>query len=179
MTLTSKLDQWLLIVRILLGALAVALLVYDLRLGQSDRSGMLLRSRNLALGILVAVTCASAYGFFVWRHPGGVQTHDFYHYYLNAKYFPELGYFDLYECSVAALAIEQRIPERIMIRDLRRFLEKKVVDTRGMGSRCGERFSPERWRGGWASIFWTPERCIEPSRWRRCARAWHWTTRRP
>jgi hypothetical protein len=146
MTWTSEIDQYLLIVRILLGILAVGLLVYDLRLAQSDRSGMLLRSRNLALGVLVAVTCASAYGFFVWRHSAGVQMHEFYHYYLNAKYFPELGYFDLYDCSVAALAVEQRMPKRVVIRDLRRFLATKEVDTRRIGSRCGERFSPERWR---------------------------------
>ncbi len=31
-----------------------------------------------------------------------MNPHDFYHYYVGSKYYRELGFFDLYECSVIA-----------------------------------------------------------------------------
>jgi hypothetical protein len=83
-----------------------------------------------------------------------VQTHDFYHYYLNAKYFPELGYFDLYKCTAAALAEEGRGPQQVRIRDLRRFLERTNVDTAALGARCDAAFSPERWQAFRADLRW-------------------------
>jgi len=117
MNWTPRVDYQLLIVRSLLSTLALGLLALGWWLRKMDRGEdtratdreavrkgkRLGRSRTVALGVLSATVLASAYGFFAWRHPADVQTHDFYHYYLNAKYFPELGYFDLYRCTVAAM----------------------------------------------------------------------------
>ena len=38
----------------------------------------------------------------VWLPRGQMQRWNVYHYWLNTKYFPELGYFDLYDCTAAA-----------------------------------------------------------------------------
>jgi hypothetical protein len=151
---TLRVDFALLVVRASLTALALGLIAYGWRLRRSGRGRKLHRLRGVALGVLAILVFASAYGFFAWRHPGGVQTHDFYHYYLNAKYFPELGYFDLYKCTAAALAEEGRGPQQARIRDLRRFLERTVVDTAALGARCDGAFSSERWQAFRADLRW-------------------------
>ena len=49
-----------------------------------------------------------------------MNPHDFYHYYVGPKYHRELGYFDLYECSVVAdRETTRRIGDDWTIRDLR------------------------------------------------------------
>jgi hypothetical protein len=151
---TLRVDFALLVVRALITALALAVIATGWRIRRSGRDRKHRRLRGLALGVLATLGFASAYGFFAWRHPGGVQTHDFYHYYLNAKYFPELGYFDLYKCTVAALAEEGRGPQQARIRDLRSFLERTDVDTAALGARCDETFSPERWQAFRADLRW-------------------------
>jgi hypothetical protein len=151
---TLRVDFALLVVRALLAALALGLIATGWRLRRSGRGRRLHRLRVLALGTLAVLVFASAYGFFAWRHPGGVQTHDFYHYYLNAKYFPELGYFDLYKCTVAALAEEGLGPQQVRIRDLRGFLERTEIDTAALGARCDEAFSSERWQAFRTDLRW-------------------------
>ncbi|MDH3213010.1 MAG: hypothetical protein OEM05_11050 [Myxococcales bacterium] len=151
---TLRVDFALLVVRALLTALALGLIAYGWRLRRSGRGRKLRRLRVVALGVLATLVFASAYGFFTWRHPGGVQTHDFYHYYLNAKYFPELGYFDLYKCTAAARAEEGRGPQQVRMRELRSFLERTIIDTAALGARCDEAFSPERWQAFRADLRW-------------------------
>jgi hypothetical protein len=189
MNWTPRVDYQLLIVRSLLSTLALGVLVlgwwlrktergedtqasdrYAVLRGEdtqaSDRYAVrkgkrLGRTRAVALGVLSATVLASAYGFFAWRHPGDVQTHEFYHYYLNAKYFPELGYFDLYRCTVAAMAAERGEPQQALIRDLRGFLETTVVDTADIGERCDGAFSNERWAQFRTDLRWFGRAFVE------------------
>jgi hypothetical protein len=90
--------------------------------------------------------------------------HDQYHYYLGAKYFPELGYDTLYRCTVVAQDEIGRVTETIDGRsvtiDLRaevRAADKKIRNLGGDNllmpasvalehpEACKARFSAERW----------------------------------
>ncbi len=166
MNWTPQIDRDLLIVRSLLSMLALALLTIGWRLKRQDRADYRKRERRIALVVLTGLVFASAYGFFAWRHPAGLQTHDAYHYYINAKYFPELGYFDLYECTVAALAENMGQPQEIRIRDLEAFLRRRVVDTASLGPRCNEAFSPARWQSFRADIRYFHEAFV-PGQWKK------------
>jgi len=73
--------------------------------------------------------------------------HDFYHYYIGSKYFRELGYFDLYECS--AVADQQRrkaLRPDWKIRDLRTYRYRTISSLADRPRYCQELFSAERWR---------------------------------
>ncbi|HET7055577.1 MAG TPA: hypothetical protein VFI12_03890 [Thermomicrobiales bacterium] len=88
-----------------------------------------------------------------WWHVGayqfGVAFHrwEFFHYYLGAKYSPELGYTRLYDCSAAAEAEDSPSPE--LLTRWTRNLETNVME-RGSPAAiepglCRSRFTPARW----------------------------------
>lgn len=55
------------------------------------------------VGITLALAAISAYfGGFRFGYPPYYHRWDQYHYYMGAKYFPELGYKNLYRCAVVA-----------------------------------------------------------------------------
>lgn len=69
---------------------------------------------------------------------------DTFHYYVGAKYFDEVGYWDLYECTVKALG-ETRFQNKDTVRDLRTYQKVNVARVLETGPDCLDRFSPERW----------------------------------
>lgn len=78
---------------------------------------------------------------------GPVLYHDHFHYYLGSKYFPELGYSDLYDCAALAelengrgAAIEQG-----KVRNLRDNSMQPGGVALTRAAECRARFSPERW----------------------------------
>jgi hypothetical protein len=108
--------------------------------------------RRLFTAILAAV---AAYAFYTFMGIGpqfnrtGVfqlmNTHDFFHYYVGAKYHAELGYFDMYECSaIADRETRRRLRPNAKIRDLRTYKLKRA-STVVAESSCKDRFSEERW----------------------------------
>ncbi len=100
-------------------------------------------SRALALA-----SFASYYNFFRAGHPGGFKGADVFHYYMGSKYFGELGYFELYHCTLAALVEDgQQDPNAFPeVRDQRTLrLEPPAATASGVRD-CPERFSPDRWR---------------------------------
>jgi len=76
---------------------------------------------------------------------GRIHTWSWFHYYLGAKYFPELGYTDLYEQAVAAQREDGGALAGIThVRDLRTY---RVVGLRHLPSLGrSEAFSDERWQ---------------------------------
>jgi hypothetical protein len=78
--------------------------------------------------------------------------HEFVHYYIGAKYFPELGYLSLYDCTALAdreIAEEEHVRPRISgyVRDLGDVLTDKTYDAALAHCRADvqPRFSPSRW----------------------------------
>jgi hypothetical protein len=94
------------------------------------------------LGIALLASCNYFYG--TRNSPIPVHRWDLYHTVIGAKYLDELGYVDLYKCSIA---IDREGPRHFRgtnkLRDLHTL---KHVDTREhlRGNDCKERFTPER-----------------------------------
>jgi hypothetical protein len=93
--------RFVLLMRTLLGALGVVLLVMLARLSASDS-----RRRRRLERELIAVAVLSV---FAWTNFGGlrgpnrpVHMHDVFHYYIGAKYYPELEYTRFYDCIATA-----------------------------------------------------------------------------
>lgn len=105
-------------------------------------------------------------GFHGNYHPRSWHRHDTYHYYMGAKYFPELGYSGLYRCSLVAqdelgvidyvnddtgrtlkldMTKEVRSPDK-KIRNLSGDnLLKHASEFLAQPEECTKRFTPERW----------------------------------
>jgi hypothetical protein len=92
------------------------------------------------------------------RYADYYHRHEFYHYYMGSKYFQEVGYVRLYECSMIAEVENGRAADirQREIRDLRVNLIKPVTDTYVFSdpAQCKRHFSPERWEGFKKDINW-------------------------
>jgi hypothetical protein len=79
--------------------------------------------------------------------------HEFFHYYIGAKYFREAGYLELYDCAALAdkeIADEEHAAPRISgysgyVRDLFDVLKDKTYDQALSDCREHAKFTPERW----------------------------------
>ena len=131
------------------GIAAAGLLVFVWGLRPSARNASRPRRLRAALLLLLAVAAYSSYyQFFRFSHVRGFATSDNFHYYLGSKYFSELGYFGLYECSLHALT-ERGLPPLTgphrQARNLRTMRAEPATEITRSGEDCPERFGPERW----------------------------------
>ena len=74
----------------------------DRRAGNPRTASHGRRLRAIFLATLGGVGFLGWWNFLEFRYPGFVDAGDTFHYYLGAKYFPELGYRRLYECTAVA-----------------------------------------------------------------------------
>ena len=139
---------------------ALALLLLGWRLQAIGRPERFRRSRRAALLLVAVAAFAAHYNFFVWRHYDGIHAHEVFHYYLGPKYFPELGYSGLYECSVAAVSQGRpgQAERQYVIRDLRDVEQRIVVRPADWEPRCNGAFTPERWREFRRDVLWLQSR---------------------
>jgi hypothetical protein len=124
------------------------------------------------VGVTLGIAAISAYfNGYNFGYPKYYHRWDQYHYYMGAKYFPELGYKNLYKCAVAAqfelgkvvhkldrpfnsanhptqvvdMTEEMKDPDK-KIRDLPgENLLLPVTDILDHPEQCRDRFTPERW----------------------------------
>ena len=103
--------------------------------------------RTSLLCVLAVASFAGYYNFFGAPHIGGFKGADVFHYYMGSKYFSELGYFELYPCTLAALVEDgKHDPSEIpAVRDQRSLRLQSPEATRAGMRACRERFEPERW----------------------------------
>ena len=130
------------------GILALALVIFAIGLRKSDLGLRGQRIRKWSLVLLALAAYGSYYQFFQTGHPHGFSTTDNFHYYVGSKYFEELGYYGLYECSITVLHERGvRVPggPNPKVRELRSMELQPLEVIRMQGSKCRERFSPERW----------------------------------
>jgi hypothetical protein len=109
------------------------------------------RVRDALLAAIAVFSCALWWnlGRFHFFADHVVHYYEMYHYYLGAKYAPELGYTRLYECTVVAedeYAHLGRQLARIQIRDLTTNVLTSTQETLAHPERCKEHFTPERWQ---------------------------------
>jgi len=141
-------------VKVAVAVFVTAWLVLDLALRWLGRAetGRRLRDATLAAAGLVALLCwwnLLRFGFDD-RAPtlSWVHFSDAFHYYMGPKYFRELGYTHLYDCSAAA---EQQLGDgpRVARRTYRDLETNEVVSGGAILARsraCQASFSPERWQ---------------------------------
>jgi hypothetical protein len=124
-----------------------ALLVWGAWLRRRGRPRAFRRQRD---ALLLALGLASGLAWWNFGHfhfPKYVHPADIFHYYMGAKYFPELGYTGLYECvAIADLDLSRAFAERNpRIRNLGTNLLEPVGPVLDDPARCVQRFTPERW----------------------------------
>ncbi len=148
--------------RTLLLAFGLGVFAWGLRLRDGRRPR--LRQLQAALLFLVALASFAAYYqyFTVVRH-GGFRTPDNFHYYVGSKYFDELGYYGLYDCSLTVLEVTNKrtIRPNQRVRDLHTMETGTAAEALARGRACEARFTPERWREfgddvDWFSRLWPP-----------------------
>ena len=115
-------------------------------------------SRRLRL-LVFALLAVAALGYvnFGFFHPGRGHVHywDAFHYFMGAKYLPELGYSKLYEATYAAGRELGAFDYITQLRDLETYAlrEAATVDQSAVRSR----FRPERWEAFKGDLkYWGP-----------------------
>jgi hypothetical protein len=120
--------------------LALAGILLHLTLGRSPSR------RTRALIFVVLGAALISYPNFGFLHPYNfrpIHYWDAYHYFMGAKYLPELGYFKLYEATYVAGRELGVFAEVTHIRDLPTHLGRWVTSIDAPAIRA--RFAPERW----------------------------------
>ncbi|MEE9609444.1 MAG: hypothetical protein V3U03_17040, partial [Myxococcota bacterium] len=145
----------------------LALLVWGAALRRVGRPDALQRLRDGLLLALGAVGGLAWWNFLAFHYPGFQHPADTYHYYIGAKYFPELGYTRLYECTALADAragLSEQVAAR-RIRDLETNRLGSTAAVLGDPARCTGHFSPPRWQAFQRDIAWFRGR-VPARRWR-------------
>ena len=93
------------------------------------------------LGILGALCW---WNLFQFHYPGFAHPSETFHYYIGAKYFPELGYDNLYACTAVADA-EAGLDAPRPMRDLRSNALITSAEVLAQPERCKQAFTPARW----------------------------------
>lgn len=104
------------------------------------------RRTMIVLALLAALSAGAYVRFGNFHWPRFLHNWDLYHYYVGAKYFPELGYYDLYRCTlVADREGEDRLAGIDEVRDLRTLEHTSAEEALARGPDCHELFTPARW----------------------------------
>jgi hypothetical protein len=134
-------------VKLGVAALGMALLAWGAALRWAGRPDA---HRGLREALLSALGVASLFAwcnFFYFNYPGFVHANNVYHYYFGAKFFPELGYTRLYECTALADA-QAGLRARVEARQMTDLETYDLVGTRTILAdplRCTSHFTPARW----------------------------------
>lgn len=139
----ARLDRTLLLVRIGLALAGLALFAGAVRRHRRHEREAAWSMRRVLLGAVAVAAFATNFNLFVWT---GLHRHELYHYYLGSKYFPELGYFGLYVCSVQAGAEDGFDPASLAeLTDLRSKERRTAAEVLAAAPPCRASFAPERW----------------------------------
>lgn len=144
----------------------VALLGFGYYLADKKRHREFQTPRD-ALLVVLGVMGFFAYFNFGNLHFGNfVHTWDTYHYYMGAKYFPELKYELLYDCTVIADAEDlgrQRVETRV-VTELRTNVMVSAQSILAKPEVCKDRFTPERWSAFKSDLAWFRNR-VNQGKW--------------
>jgi hypothetical protein len=149
----SELDHGFAVFRLGLLAGGLALFVWGWRARRRGETPAGRRRRLALLGILAATAFGSY--FYFWRF-ARLHVQDTFHYYVGSKYFPELGYYGLYDCTLQALDDAGRADLAALphVRNLGTMALEPPPRALARGPACKQGFSPERWREFAADVRW-------------------------
>jgi hypothetical protein len=128
----------------LAGALVLAAL-WGLLGRRYAASAFELRLRRGTLLALAVAAMTAWPNFLNFHYYGFVHTWEVFHYYLGAKYLPELGYTRLYACTAVADAEDGLDLRGYRLRDLRDNSVVAATSALDRASECHESFSAGRW----------------------------------
>lgn len=134
--------------KITFAVILMAILAWGWALEERGEGQRWRRSRRVAIAFLGVVGIAGWFNYGKFHHTNYIHTWEHYHYYVGAKYFPELRYSRLYECSaIAEVELGRRsLVENRKIRDLAHTnLIQPTDDVLANPQRCKQHFSEERW----------------------------------
>jgi hypothetical protein len=140
------------------------LLLSGIALRRTNRADTFVRLRNALLLTLGVLGALGSFNFLQFRYgPGYGHPMDIYHYYVGSKYFNELGYSRLYECTTIADAESgfRDLAARRFIRNLETYEIQGAVYALRDPTRCTEHFSRERWETFKHDVGWFRERVPE------------------
>lgn len=130
-----------------LALVGAALLLLGWHLDRGGASGPGRRARDAALVATAVLSLLAWTRFDPSRLWSDLHIWEFYHHFLGAKYFPELGYTRLYDCTVVA-DVESGTPVP-SDRPIRKLATNRVVrahEVLAEADACKQRFSAERWQ---------------------------------
>jgi hypothetical protein len=129
------------------GTAALALSVLVIGRWRWHRVGRQAWLGSAGLGLLALAAPLAYTNFGTFAGYWSVHYHDAAHYFLGAKYAPELGYTRLYDCLATAAAQENRWPgdAHQPVRDLRSNELRSLSAALKSGPQCTARFTPARW----------------------------------
>ena len=146
----ARIDLGLLELRVVLALLGLGLFVAGVALRRRGEVEASRSPRRILLGAVAFAAFAANYNLFIWT---GLHRHELYHYYVGSKYFPELGYFGLYVCSVQAATENGFDPGTLTeMTDLRTKEQRTAVEVLSAATPCRERFAAERWQAFRADV---------------------------
>jgi len=130
-------------IKMALSILSVVVISWGIMASRRERS---CRPAYISLIVLAGFSAATYYNFGKFHGRAFIHHWEFFHYYLNSKYFPELGYDGLYSASLKAQTETDPIyPRQATARDLRNNKKVFVGALRGHQDEVRERFSQSRW----------------------------------
>ena len=151
-------------------AILAAALVLVVVVGARNRPRLRPLVRRLLLGLLAAAAAVSYVGDDVFdSSPRALHLKDVYHYWVGTRYFEELGYDGLYECTLAVAAERDWwwASDLSNVRDLRTNEPRPAVELIARGlAECPARFSPDRWQAFSDDVAWFDD-VLGFQRWRR------------
>jgi hypothetical protein len=142
------------------------LLVAGWALDRAGRPHANARTRDTLLLSLALLAGLCWWNLGLFHRNRYIHEWDTYHYYMGAKYFPELGYLRLYHCTVVADA-EHGLIDASGQRTVRDLENNRVVSARSLAAepeRCTRHFTAARWAAFKDDLTWFRERIA----------AWRW-----
>jgi hypothetical protein len=126
---------------------ALVLFLYGMLLQRSHRPQTNVRLRDASLGTLALLSLVLFWNAFDFHSGRFEHRWEFFHYYLGAKYFDELGYKRLYECTTIA-DVEDGFRQQVEKRKIRNLHINLIGDTSQIladPEQCKRHFSESRW----------------------------------
>lgn len=134
-------------IKVAVALATTALLCFGLAPDRTGRTATPRPLRDAALALLGLAGLACWWNLFQFHYPGFAHPSETFHYYLGAKYFPELGYTRLYEC-VAVADAEAGLDADALRRPLRDLTRNELTSTDAIlaePARCTAHFTAPRW----------------------------------
>lgn len=116
-------------------------------LTRRGRGNVLRRTRDTALVLLGLFSLAAWWNFGRFHFDDYIHVWDTYHYYIGAKYFPELGYLRIYDATELA-EVELGLKSEVTTRRVRNLATNHIEGTERILSEAEPvkaHFTPERW----------------------------------